>query len=343
MADTTAAPNGFQAKKILLTYSQVDPLDVDKQELYDWAVATFNPNFIKVAQERHADNGIHFHMILRWSEKRHYRSMSTFDYKNYHPNWKVIKGGKADWQRVVLYLDKDDKAPLCSNNLEVYSIFNFVKERANHMAHQQAMYMMTLLEIKYPVKLNLRGIPDAQDDKKRHLWLWGDSDIGKSTWFKETFKKYNYYQIPENGDAKLDGYENQGLIWFDDIDMTQISWSVLVALCDEARPWTVQYPGRTRYANKYLDGKTRLVIVTSNYPPPTSLEHAMAFKARFNVYKVTKRTFTSTERERSRSPEEQPVPVRHVINVDDDDELNALVRLDATAHRSAVHHFRPIE
>lgn len=312
---TSGGSNGFQAKQVLLTYSQVEK-DVmgepvfTKQELFEWIKDKFDPTFIKVAQETHNDGGIHFHAVIRWSNKQHYRNMNIFDYKDHHPNWKVIKHGREHWTRVLMYLDKEDKAPLTTNQLELYNPLNFEKERSNYEAYQQAMHQARLKKVTFPITLGLNGVSDITGGKKRHLWIWGESNCGKSTWFRKTFDEYEYYLRPRNYDCPFDGYKNQTIICYDDIAMERVQWDELVALCETHRPYTEQYPGRTRYANRYLDGGERWVVVISNHPPPTTYANHPAFLARFNVVQVKQSTFMSCRQEASMMR----------VDLDDDDD-----------------------
>lgn len=288
-----ASGNGFQAKKILLTYSQLPIEAGSKYDLYEWFQKKYEPAFLKVAEETHKEGGRHWHLVARWSEKKHVRGMDGFDYKGIHPNWQVIKKGKSHWTRTLIYLEKEDPAPVESEKLTLFDPFKFEQQRANFQAYKAALYKATLQKPIFPMDLELIGLPVIPAGKRRHLWLWGPSDIGKSTWFRERFCLAEYFLRPKKDQHPFDAYDNEAIICYDDVDMERVGWDELCALCDKHRPYSEQYPGTTRYANKFLSDQERLVIVLSNYPPPTRIGESAAFRARFQVFKVTRLTFNN--------------------------------------------------
>lgn len=90
----------FNAKRIFLTYAQVDDLNHEHVlRLLD------NLGVIQriLGIERHSDDGIHFHVLAEWEKAFRTRDPRAFDVEGRHPNI----SGVRDVRAVYNYVTKD--------------------------------------------------------------------------------------------------------------------------------------------------------------------------------------------------------------------------------------------
>lgn len=98
----TMADLNFNAKHAFLTYAQADAL-VSKENVLQLLQELLRPDAICVGQETHEDGGLHFHVLVRWNVRRHFRDPRAFDLEGVHPN---VQSPRS-WRRVIDYCIKD--------------------------------------------------------------------------------------------------------------------------------------------------------------------------------------------------------------------------------------------
>lgn len=175
-----------------------------------------------------------------------------------------IKEGKKSWFEM-----KED-------HLAVFAKYpRFLKDYAMEWKQERRE------EIKWPVVLPWATIekPDPAR-KKRHLWIWGPPDSGKTFGFTTALRGKKYFTAGKNKQYRFEGYNNQDIILFDD---------VLPELC-ELLDCTNTYEndtersGGSRYERTYWPtDHTRTVVVLSNHDPA---KWPASFHARFNVIEI---------------------------------------------------------
>lgn len=108
----------LNAKQFFLTYAQAENLS--KEDLADFLSST-SPEFhwCEVAQETHADGGIHFHAIVVY-RRTYQRGLASFDFEGRHPNIVVIRPGHRQLQNRRDYIRKEDD-PYSSPEAPSYS------------------------------------------------------------------------------------------------------------------------------------------------------------------------------------------------------------------------------
>lgn len=133
-------------------------------------------------------------------------------------------------------------------------------------------------EIEYPVALRWGQVIHKPDPKvkKRHWYLWGRPDLGKTYLLSQLFKNKRVYWRPQMK-YPFESYDNQDIIIYDDV---LPSIGELIDVSNTVYNMKHVY-GDTR--NKPVFWKrehTRTMIIMANHPPAFLDE---AFRARFTV------------------------------------------------------------
>lgn len=219
----------ISARKIFLTYSQVNPIITAKQIL---EILKKKMNFYEVeyliGKEFHQDGGTHYHVILRKQNKFNITNQDFLDIqykqKNYHGNYKAVK-----------YLD-EAVAYVCKHNDYITNIENiqngklltskqFIIQQVEQKGMEKALLehykkqpekaladftsalkkqfndiekikaTLQLDEIQTPFTLENFQIPDEIkqwiQNPKKTLVLIGDSAVGKTQFCKAFVKQKN--------------------------------------------------------------------------------------------------------------------------------------------------------
>lgn len=197
-----------------------------------------------IAQEEHQDGSHHLHAFLKLEKKRQFKK-DRFDVdlggKLLHGNYQIAKS----WRAVQEYCQKGGKF---ISNIDIDAAKNghakgILKEHFD-------MDALDLLDqgILKPMQLNnflknqstyrqltaqktrtqfLTTLP-----KKRHYWLYGETDSGKTVKLRSLLNEFgpaNTFQIPPNDDWV--GYTGQRLLYFDEY-VGQLTIQSLNRLCD---------------------------------------------------------------------------------------------------------------
>lgn len=193
-----------------------------------------------VAEEKHKDGTPHLHAFVQFN-KRAVVNCRTFDIAGYHGEYQPAKS----WQCVIGYCTKDGNY-ISKNNVEAakrkqnkhltvedfdsdplellkdgklhpLSLNNFLKNRETYRSLTQQK--RSRREDASPLK------------KRRHEWLYGESNTGKSTILREEIAddENNWFQIPPNNDWT--GYYNQEHLYYDEYT-GQLKMSELNRICD---------------------------------------------------------------------------------------------------------------
>ena len=193
-----------------------------------------------ICEEKHKDGSPHLHAFIKLKKKKRFNP-TMFDLKdleeNYHGEYQKAKSLRA----VVRYVIKDKnyisnidvkkylakKGKLTKEDLlaDVDELLDQGKISPMQVAswyRNSCVYKM----------LQKKRMPDEMPEKKRHLWIWGPSNTGKTTCLRNQMKEKgeeNFFQIPTNNDWV--GYNDQYYLYLDEFK-GQLSCQQLNRLCD---------------------------------------------------------------------------------------------------------------
>lgn len=196
----------------------------------------FNIQEFVIAEEQHKDGTPHLHAFIKLKKKKRFKA-DMFDLEEYHGHYEPAKSFKA----VVKYCTKEGnyiasidiesalkkKGKLCKEDLlrDVDELLDEGKITPMQVASwykNSCVYKM----------LQKKRMPDELPEKKRHLWIWGPSNTGKTTCLRNQMREKgeeNFFQIPTNNDWV--GYNDQYYLYFDEFK-GQLTCQELNRLCD---------------------------------------------------------------------------------------------------------------
>lgn len=247
----------FNAKQLFLTYPQCT---LSKEFVLEKLQQITAIKTYTIAQEAHADGTPHVHALILFEKRYHTTSSRAFDIEGFHPNVKSLKT-TSDFKRVHDYVCKD------KNFITTYVARTNPTELLGKRILEEGLTPQVVYENPALLFKNFNSIRSWVNFtssvhprplsrlKKRHIWLYGNSNTGKSTWFRMFKPLYVCKELPENN------------------DFSHLSQDVEILYADEYRGFlTVQQ------LNKICDGDTRLntkggsfdlheviVIIISNY------------------------------------------------------------------------------
>ena len=219
-----------------------------------------------IAEEKHKDGSPHLHAFLKLKKKKRVK-VDTFDLDGYHGHyevarsWKAVKeycvkdenyisniNVKAAMRKQAKKLDMNDfnEDPiklLQDGRLHPLSLNNFLRNRESY----RALLSKTSQNRKDASPLK----------KKRHEWLCGPSNTGKTTILRQEIADCpdNWFQIPYNND--WNGYYNQEHLYADEYK-GQLKINDLNRICDGGAKMNTK-GGTVQLANDVV------VHIVSNY------------------------------------------------------------------------------
>lgn len=216
-----------------------------------------------IAEEEHLDGSPHLHAFLKLNKRVRW-SATRFDLGEYHGNYQPAKS----WRAVQEYckkdgdyisnidlkaarqkqskmkkedLLKDPEALMDSGKLNPMQLCSFLKN--------SAAYKMLLQQKRKP--------PVEMPEKKRHFWIWGPSNTGKTTWLRNKMQEGEWFQMPTNND--WNGYSGEENLYIDEYK-GQLTVQELNRICDGGAK--VNTKGGTTMLSW-----TPIVYVLSNFSP----------------------------------------------------------------------------
>lgn len=269
----------MNAVKCFLTYSQCGDLT--------WKQVMERLNEIGpveqycISYEDHSNGGRHIHCFVKWFKKVNVTSARRFDIEGHHPNVRRVKDVMGCVEYVIKYGNYE------SEKLDLYlNSKGFCRKKMDHEAWVQYKHEKLLKLPVYPIPLPQRLGEITQPkacNKQRHWWIVGPPNCGKTKWVNETFKGTTVYMRPAGVNYPYEGYMNQELVIYDDVNM----WDLLEELKAVTNTWDVptHVYGPTRYKKQYWPlGQSRTVIVLSNSPPEYITN--LAWQARFKLVEM---------------------------------------------------------
>lgn len=238
----------------------------------------------------------HAHAYLAFHHKKNIKNSRHFDLYDMHPHIKSTKQPKA----CIAYCSKNaHKGWPYYNDMHVdYSTCaGFARRYGDHQKWTLALSTLSRVDFAFPFNVYGCIFNLSFSEKKRHFWIYGPPDCGKSTNVGADFfdsQSIGYFepgeQAPGGGSyGTFDTYGQQRLILYDD---RKCDWETLQRLCDYkgAVPKNIGIRGR---GVDPIFTKAVVVIVLSNFSPGGQKNEDWerdipAFSARFNVIELEK-------------------------------------------------------
>lgn len=271
----------FNAKQLFLTYPQCS---LSKESVLEALNQVAAVQDFTISEEVHKDGSPHVHAVVKFATRYHTKNSRAFDISNHHPNLKTLKTS-ADFKRSTAYCKKDGNyitnvvEKLSPNQQLAEDLLKFGLTREVVRSHPQILFKnfnsirswINFMQPKQSFSLSKR--------KQRHIWLYGPSNTGKTTWLRAIRESFEAYELPVNN------------------DFSHIQPSIEVLFTDEFRGFlTVQDLNRvcdgdtfvnTKGGSLYLPAIT--VIVVSNFSPSDVYSKVpdyilLSVLNRFNVY-----------------------------------------------------------
>lgn len=217
-----------------------------------------------ISREQHQDGAFHLHAFVKLIDRIVFKK-DMFDFEGYHPNVQVAKS----WKAVVSYVKKGDDF-IANINIESAlqkkgkKNIKLLETNAKDLiegGEVAAMDLPKLLKAQHAwreLKYTKTDSDEVFLEKKRHLWLYGPPNSGKTTILrklKQDLGYDNFFQIPKNDDWA--GYDNQRYLWIDEFK-GQLSVQQLNSACDGESKVNVKGASAILRRNTF-------VIVASNY------------------------------------------------------------------------------
>jgi hypothetical protein len=291
----------FSARSAFITYPRCP---VTPSEYFRYV--EFKSDLVKSCfgkQEHHADGSLHLHMYIAFHKKhdshncRHFDITVPVDGKDptvYHGNIKNSRG-KGSIVGIWEYLCKNGGVPPTDviGHTELYPVSkNFRKDFGDRTQWLNYLSVSGMPLPRYPITLP-DGVhietPQA-GDKKRHYWIHGPANSGKTYWLERNIYCFRNYKVAESK-YPFDDYINETIIVYDDI--SPIASHLLSLANSSEHPRTV--PGETRYHRRSIPaGTVTLIIVCNNqmiddYFEKESGSVKNALHARFNEIALEER------------------------------------------------------
>lgn len=242
-----------------------------------------------ISQEKHMDGTDHIHCVVHYSNRIRTRDARYFDIDGFHPNIKTLKT-KADLARTSRYVVKDgnfitEGEMLKKSRDEIFKALiangeitaQFIQENPTCLSLNYSSIKGWLQVLGRTNLLSKR----VQKDKRRHIYVYGPSNTGKSTWLYAYLKNFQKIAlIPTNNDWFQATSETE-VLYFDEYK-GHLSIQLLNMLCDGCT--TLNTKGSSTYILQPL------VILVSNFSPEEIFNNLSSdlmdtFHNRFIVYK----------------------------------------------------------
>ena len=221
----------------LLTYAQSGRNNLTKKKLAEEFKKYSGIKAFRVAQEKHQSGDMHLHAVVQFEKKKTCRLSSYFNIGTAHPNIAAITHGTID--NCLDYIIKEDNEPLEWGEFDHQKGQGKLKmtaeEASKHsdvelgkLVHAsqyervlgaKRLYLAALStednnlpvakpgDIDVPLISGLNWINTVE--KKRHLWIHGPSNTGKTTWVNKLKMLWKwvgvswhapFWQVTEGGD-----------------------------------------------------------------------------------------------------------------------------------------------
>nr|WAE42569.1 MAG: replication associated protein [Cressdnaviricota sp.] len=262
----------INSKKLFITYPQCG--DLTKETVLKKIREFGHVVQYVVAREEHQEDGWHVHAAFEYSHKINWTDPRKLDIDGHHCNIQSMKS----WNQAKPYCMKDGDF-ITGNVFDDSSPEKFVGRKADYDAWTNHHHKKARGDLVYPIVL-----PDGDawtpQGKKRHLWIIGPPDWGKSTWAFNTFDEKKVF-IRSECPYPFEGYLGESVILYDDVWPKAEEWlSVSNIHFNDMHVY-----GPTRYKGTFWPNKIDLtmIVLSNNDPYYTNMD---AFNARFIVLRL---------------------------------------------------------
>jgi len=254
----------LQVQRIFLTYPACPIKEQPLYELIKPIVERYGIKYFIIAREEHRDGTPHSHIYIQTDKIIDTKQCRFFDIKDgdttYHPNIRRHKSRPQGTLRLWEYMAKSGKEPKSfASRLPILPTSEqFQRRRRDIECWFDYQQELSITENPWP-RLAPFGeeIPFPDDfNRKRHIWISGPSDIGKTRWFTREFGAYRYHEVVD-GQQPFDDYQNQRIILYDDVLPSPAHISRLANRRIRKGPC----PGQQRFYRRYLQGEFPLLII----------------------------------------------------------------------------------
>ena len=230
-----------QAKGFFLTYPQCSLTKEQCLELLkSLPIKTLISEYL-VCEEKHEDGSPHLHVFLKYEKKILFKP-NLWDISTFHGHYEVSKSAKS----VIQYCTKDgnyisnfnvdaikshqpkkiSKEDFLLDPLDLIDSGVLKPMQLKAFVQNQALFKMLNRKREHP------DLSELPCEKKRHPWIYGPSNCGKTTRMKqmlEEFGRDNCFQIPYNNDWS--GYQGERILYCDEFK-GQLTVQDLNRICD---------------------------------------------------------------------------------------------------------------
>lgn len=278
----------INAKSFANTYPQSG--DLTKEHVNEWYKKKGAIECV-VALEQHQDGTPHIHVYAKFPFKLNIKSSEHFDIDGHHGNYTACKS-KEKWVRYIKkagdYLELD--LPFDADDYEQSTV---KKNYEGYLFKKNFKRLKKLIPITWPLQITdehktIHWMNKGTfENKKRHWWIVGVPDTGKTTYINRITRGMKVWWPSE--DYPFEGYEGQELVVYDDRFPT---FSELSDVANEHLGMKPVY-GKTRYTKVYWEEDVYInIIVLNNVSFEDKLDvyslHLDAMRKRFNVINVSK-------------------------------------------------------
>lgn len=196
----------FNAKTVFLTYPQCA---LSKEEVLERITQKFPIQDYIVAREKHEDGSPHLHCYFKFVKKVDSRDARVFDVVDSHPNIKSLTKVSAI-KNAQKYAKKDGdfitnieetlgkRAMLFSSLIEEGDLTASFIRRNPEIMQFNANNLRAFLRILTP-----RSEVPKTLVKRRHIWLYGPSNTGKTIWLRAYRELSVAMECPDNDDWSM--------------------------------------------------------------------------------------------------------------------------------------------
>jgi len=283
----------IHSRSVFLTYPDVDVWFADASDMASDLCNMFSDDIkhIVIGWEQYTERkGWHAHVFIEFHHKKNIKNARFFDLYDLHPYIESTKNRNA----CISYCSKFTHRgwPYFNNaHLDYSTPAGFTRRFNDHQKWSLTLSSLSRKDFQFPLSVYGTIFNLQFTSKKRHFWIYGPTNCGKSTTIGADHfdtRSIRYFepgeQAPGGGSyGTFDTYQQERLILYDD---RQVSWETLQRIADYkgATPKNIGIRGR---GSDPIFTKAMVIIVLSNYAPGGQKNEDWmqipAFVARFNV------------------------------------------------------------